>query len=778
MDQKLRSHILSCVRTPRLRTERAVIVTNAHKKYECEPAVIKRAKVFRALANEMPVSIEDWQLVVGNYSSEPFTISVFPESNWRAVIENLDTFGTRDGDKYIVTEEDKAILREILPWWEGKAIQDHSFAIMPDDVRAIYEAGVCDSSYLSSCSGNFTADYGKVITLGMEAIKASVQEKYDAVDISNGANVDKWLYYKAVLICCDAAMEFAGRYADLAEKMAAEESRPDRKAELEKIAKVCRRAIRYPAKSFSEAVQTFWFLHVLVHFESAGGAGIVAGRLDQYLYPYYKTETPEEVRKWLKNLWINYNQILYFLPGRAAKNWSGHPVSEQPTIGGVKYDGSDACNELTEMMLEIETEVAMPQPDIALMYHPGIKDCILEKACDSMLKSMKPKVFSLDAVKRQDEARGIYNLKDQIDTVDIGCVATGPQGKTWGNNGLGFFNLGKVLELTLFNGVDPNTGNQVGLQTGDPVCFSSYEEFYKAYCEQLAYCNKLTIQLCNIVERIHRELNPQAFTSIMIDDCLERGVPLWEGGAKYNVPGVEAVGLSNVADSLAAVKKMVYEDKTVSMETLLEALRSDFKGYEVLQAQLKNKAPKYGNDDDYVDEIAVKVAALYCDEHSSYLCARGTKFCPSLCSVSAHVGLGGFIGALPDGRNAGRPLGDGMSPAQGRCMNGPTAIINSLLKIDQSKTTNGNLLNVKFTAETLRNPGTRKRFLDILRTYMENGGFHMQFNIVDVEQLIEAQKNPQKYPELIVRVAAYVAQFSQLPRSLQDDIIARSCMEI
>lgn len=777
MDQELRSKVLSCIRKPRLRTERAVIVTKAYREHEGEPLIIQRANMFRALANEMPVSIDDWQLIVGNYSSEPFSISVYPEAQWHAALENLDSFGTRDGDKYIVTDEDKAILREILPWWEGKCIQDHSFAMLPDNVRAIYEAGVCDSGYLSSGSGNIAPNYRKVINKGMEAIRAEIQKKYDAIDISDAAEVDKWLYYKAALICCDAAMEFAERYAALADKMAVEETRPERKKELEKIAKVCHRAVRYPAETFSEAAQTFWFLHIMVHFETAGGTGIAVGRMDQYLYPYYKTEEPEEIRKWLSNLWINLNQVLMFQPGRAAKNWAGHPISQQPTIGGLRYDGTDACNELTEMMLDIEKEIGLPQPDIALMYHPNIKEKVLDMSCDSILRSMKPKIFSFDVVKKHDEARGIFDFEDQVDTVDIGCVATGPEGKMWGNNGLGFFNLGKVLELTLYNGVDPNSGKQIGKQTGDPKQFASYEELYAAFCDQLAYCNKKTIQMCNIIEKTHKELAPQTFISILVDDCLESGVLPWEGGAKYNIPGVEGVGLSNVADSLAAIKKLVYEDHSVTMEDLLKALQADFEGYETLQSQLK-QAPKFGNDDDYVDEIATKVAAFYCDEHSSYLSARGTKFCPSLCSVSAHVGLGGFVGALPDGRNAGRPLGDGMSPAQGRCMNGPTAIINSLMKIDQEKTINGNLLNVKFTAATLRNPETRKKFLDIVRTYLENGGFHMQFNVIDMEQLKEAQEHPEKYPDLIVRVAAYVAQFSQLPKSLQDDIIARSCMDI
>lgn len=772
-----RSEILSRIRSPKLRIERALIVTKAHKEHEGEPTIIKRANVFRALANEMPVSIDDWQLIVGNYSAEPFAISPNPESCWRPILENLDSFATRDGDKYIVSEEDKKTLREVLPWWEGKSIQDVTNKILPDEVRAIYEAGVCDSGYLTSGSGNFSANYSKIIEKGMVAIKNEIEQKLAALDLSNYENIDKSLFYKAALICCDGAMEFVERYAAHARALSQKETSFERKEELLCIAKVCERAIRYPAENFHEAVQTFWFLHVLVHFESAGGAGIVAGRLDQYLYPFYNKREDPQIRRLLKNLWINYNQILYFLPGRAAKNWAGHPVSEQPTIGGLTPHGEDASNELTEMILEVEKEVAMPQPDIALMYHDKINPRILEKACDSLLVSMKPKIFGFEAVRRQGLKRGIIDPIDLINQVDIGCVATGPQGKSWGNNGVGFFSLGKVVELTLTNGFDPRSEKQISIKTGDPREFNSYEDFIIAFKKQLEHLNKLTIIFVNVIEKVQAELNPQAFTSILIDDCIERGLPLWKGGACYNIPGVEAVGIANAADSIAAVKKLIFDEKKIDMNTLLNALHADFSGeYAEVQKLLKTKAPKYGNDEDYVDTIAQEIAKFFCEEHNKYKGPRGSYF-PSLCSVSAHVGLGGFVSALPDGRNAWQPLADGMSPAQGVCKNGPTAIIKSLAKIDQSLTSNGNLLNMKFTAATLKNPETRQKFISLVKTYMKLGGFHIQFNVIDTQQLIEAQKDPSKYPELIVRVAAYVAQFGQLPKELQDDIIARSSVE-
>jgi formate C-acetyltransferase len=571
-------------------------------------------------------------------------------------------------------------------------------------------------------------------------------------------------------------MDYAARYAKLAREMAGKETRPRRQRELLQIADICERVPKYPARNFCEAMQAFWFVHLLLHFESAGGGGIVAGRLDQYLYPFFQVMDRAEAKKWLTNLWINYNQVMYFLPGRAASNWAGHPVSEQPTIGGVDAQGNDACNELTEMILEVEKDVNMPQPDIALMYHEKMSRRVWELACESLQVSMKPKIFGFDTVVQQGQQRGICDPKDLVDTVDIGCVATGPQGKWWGNNGAGFFNFGKVLELTLNNGVDPRTGKKVGLATGDPRGFTSYAGFFDAFKRQIAYCNKLTIKMLNIIERVHSELNPQPFTSILIDDCLDRGVPLWKGGARYNTPGVEAVGLSNTADALAVVKKMVYEDKAIGMNDLLAALADNFDGqWERLRQRVINEVPKFGNDDDYVDEIAAETADFFCREHNKYHGFRG-KYCPSICSVSAHVGLGRFIGALPDGRKAHTPLADGMSPVQGVCKNGPTAIVKSLSKINQAATSNGNLLNMKFTSGTLKDPSTRDKFISLVETYMALGGFHVQFNIVDTQKLRRAQQNPSEDPEMLVRVAAYVAQFSALPKELQDDIIARSEM--
>lgn len=773
MEEGLRKRILQSIRMPKLRIERALIVTQVHKETEGEPMVIRRAKIFHELANKMPRTIEDWQLVVGNVSSEPFALSPCPEACWKAVLEGLDEFSTREGDKYLVSEEDKQTLREVLPWWQGKSIEDVGFAMLPFEVRDAHEARLIDTGNFTLGIGNFTADFGKALSRGFSSIMTEIKGKILELDLTDPQSHDKWLYYEAALICCDAAIDYAKGYAELARKQAEGETREERKRELLLIAQNCERVPEYPARNFFEALQAFWFIHVLLHFESAGGGGIVAGRLDQLFYPYMKDASKRDIFKWLKNLWINYNQHMLFLPGKTTFIWSGHPISEQPTIAGVDENGEDASNELTEMMLEASKEVDLPQPDITVMYHRKINKAVLDKSCETLPVCMKPKFFNHDVAVKQALGRGVTK-EDLKDLVNIGCVGTGPQGKTWGNNAAAFLNLSKALELALNNGTNPLTGKKLGVETGNPLKFETFDQMIGSFKRQLEHAVRMAVIMGNVIEKVHADLNPQSFASVLIDDCLEKGIPPWRGGARYNIPGIIAVGLANVADSLAALKKLVFEDQAISMTELLEGLHSNFGGkWERLRQRLIHDAPKFGNDDDYVDKIAVDVAAFYCEEVRKYKCNRGS-FYPAIYTVSAHLGLGKHVGASPDGRKAGQPLADGMSPSQGVCVKGPTAVIKSMTKIDHAAASNGTLLNMKFSAAILKNPLTRERFIQLLETYMQLGGYHVQFNIVDTAMLRDVQAHPDEYPDLLVRVAAYVAQFKQLPKELQDDIIARS----
>lgn len=775
MDILLRNEILRRIRKPKLRIEKAVITTEAYKKTEGEPMIIRRAKVLYELANKIPIAIEDWQLLVGTPSAEPFTVSPHPEASWRWVLTELDALSTREGDKYEVTENDKEILRSTLPYWKGKSFEDVILNMLPEDVHNAYHAGLIDSGYISQGSGNFSPDYQKVINKGFSGIKDEIEEKMAQLDLANPMDYERWLFYKAALLCCNAVIKFAGRYAALAKEMAKKEVRGNRRNELLLIAQNCDRVPEYPAKNFYEALQAFWLTHVFLHFEAAGGAGIVPGRLDQYLYPFKNGIPREEMKRWLENLWLNYNQIILFLPKRTSLIWSGNPISEQPTIGGMNENEEDACNEITELILEVEREVRLPQPDIALMYHKKISDRVLSKACEILPLSMKPKFFNYDIATKQLISKGatVDDIKKGV--VVIGCVTSAVAGKTWGNNNMAFVNLGKCLEITLNNGIDPLTGIRIGISTGDITKFISFNELIEAFKKQLQYSVRMAVILSNVVEKVHSELNPQPLAGILIDDHLERGIPPWRGGAKYNIPGIEGVGFATVTDSLAAIKKLVFENQKLTISELKDALNNNFEGnLELLRQRLINEAPKFGNDDDYVDMIAQEIAVSFCDEVRRHNCCRRAPYYPGLYSVSAHIGLGRFVNATPDGRKANSPLSDGMSPSQGVCFNGPTAVIKSLTKLDHSVISNGTLLNMKFSASLLKGTEKVKKFIDMLRTFMDLGGYHVQFNMIDTETLKDAQIHPDKYSDLLVRVAAYVAQFGQLPKDLQDDIISRS----
>jgi len=780
--EDLRKEVLAKLRMPKLRIEKALIETEAYKETEGEPPIIRSAKAFYKLAKEIPVAIEDWQLIVGCPAGEPFAVSPHPLASWKWILTELDTLSTREGDKYFVTEEDKKVLREVLPQWKGKSIEDKVLNALPEEALIAYKTGLIDSGYIANGSGNYAPNYEKILKKGMYGIMEEIKEKMKSLNITNPEDYRKYLFYKAALICCEAAIIYARRYAELAREMAERETREKRRDELLLIAQNCERVPAYPARNFPEALQSIWFVHILAHWEVHGAAGIVLGRLDQYLYPYFVSFVNEagieEAKRWLKNFWINMNQIMLFLPKRTSLIWSGHPISEQPTIGGVNEKGENATNELTKLILEIEKEVRLQQPDIAIMYHKNIDEELLEKACEVLPLTMKPKFFNYEIALQHVLAKGATLEDARKGLVIIGCVSSGIAGKTWGNNNMAFVNLPKVLELTLNNGVDPLTGERVGPATGDPSSFKTFDEFFNAFKEQLKHAIEMAVVLSIVIENTHRENNPQPFASILVDDCVDKGLPVWEGGARYNIAGIEGVGLATCADSLAAVKKLVFEERKVTLDKLVEALRNNWKGHEVLRQVMINEAPKFGNDDDYVDNIAKEVAELFCREVSKYRTPRGTPYYPALYSVSAHIGLGRFVGATPDGRYVREPLSDGASPAQGRCLIGPTGVIKSLAKLDHRLAPNGTLLNMKFNASLLKSPDKRRKFIDMLKTYMELGGYHVQFNFMDTEILRDAQIHPEKYPDLLVRVAAYVAQFTALPKDLQDDIIARSELDI
>lgn len=773
---KIREYVFHRSMKPLLSAARIKIVTKVYKETEGIPMIMRRAKVLLKQAQEIPIAIEDWQLIVGSPSAYNFSVSSYPEVSWKWVdeIENLET---REGDKYEIPDEDKKLFKEILPWWKGKSIEDNIYSRLPEEVANALEAGLFSTGYTTVGVGNLAPNYEKVIKKGMTGIMEEIKEKMEYLDLSKPEDYKKWLFYKAAIISCEAVNTYAKRFEKLARELAEKETREDKKKELLTIAKNCERVPAYPARDFPEALQAIWFVFCVLCWDAAGGAGKVLGRLDQYLYPYYadyvKKYGIEVAKVWLKNFWINQNQTMYFLPNKAAAEiWSGHPMSEQPTIGGVDENGRDASNELTKLILEVEKELALPRPDIAVMYHKNIDVEVLKNSCDCLPRSMKPKFFDFETVSKQLMKKGATEKDIKKGAVIVGCVTAAIEGKSWGSNCMTYLSLPKCFELALNDGIDPRTGKRVGASTGDPTNFKTFNEFLDAVKKQIQHCVKLAITYAIIEEYVHKELNPQPLSSVLTDDCIEKGLPVWEGGACYNIPGIAGVGLATIADSAAALKKFVFDERKISMSELLDALHRNWEGKEDLRQLLKNQAPKFGNDDDYVDGIATEIAEFYCNEVMKCRSPRRTPYYPSMHSVSAHVGLGNSVGATPDGRKSGEPLSDGISPTQGVLREGPTAVIKSLTKIDHSIMPSGSLLNMKFSAPVLRYH--RESFIELLKTYMELGGYHIQFNIIDTETLRNAQLHPEEYAGILVRVAAYVAEFTSLPKKLQEDIIARS----
>ncbi|MCX6262633.1 MAG: formate C-acetyltransferase/glycerol dehydratase family glycyl radical enzyme [Bacteroidia bacterium] len=778
LDQ-LRKKVLSKLRMPEVCVERIKLITESYKETEGQPMIIRRAKAFRKILNEIPITIENWQLIVGNFASEPFKTSIYPEYAADWILEEIDTLSTRPGDKFILSEENKKILSKIIPYWKGKTVEELTNNITPETVKNAERNYLIASPLKNAGLGQFLPNFKKILQKGFMGIKEEGLKRKEHLDTKDKDFIRQSLFYEAALICCEAVVEYARRHSRLAKELAVKEQNEYRRNDLLKISEICEKVPAQPAKTFLEALQSFWLTHILASI-SAAGQGITVGRLDQFMYPYYKKDiddrklTREEAKRWLTSCWINFNQILTFYRKKTAHLYAGYPIAQEPEIGGLNEKGQDATNDLSELILEVEASLNLHQPDIAVIYHSKMKDDFLLKACKLIPGAGKPKFFNNDVAIQQLVRKGATREEAKNDIGFVGCVESALSGKSYGPFNWGFLSLPKCLELALNDGRNPVTGEQVGVLTGNPERFKTFNQFKNAVKKQIAYGVKQHIILNDAMEIAHSQLVPLPYESLLVDGCVEKGIDLTSGGAYLNMPAFEGIGLGTVADSLMAVKKLVYEEKSVKLKELLEALKSNFKDKEILRQTLINGAPKYGNDIDEVDLLAQEIADCFRNEVEKYQSPRGVHYCAGLYSLSAHAAMGGGLGATPDGRKAGEPFSDGLSPAQGVCKTGPTAVIKSVCKIDHSAMTNGTLLNMKFHTMIMNNTEKLEKFVALLRTFMKLGGFHVQFNVINTETLRDAQKNPERYPELIVRVAAYVALFTQLPKELQDDIINRS----
>jgi len=777
--KKLRESSLEA--KPTVSSERARIVTEAYRRPEVEraPIPIQRALVFKDLMQKKAIFIDDGELIVGERGPAHKATPTYPEVCCHS-LEDLEILNSRPKTNYAVDEETLQLYHdEIIPFWRGRSMRDRLLAAMTPEWKDAYEAGIF-TEFMEQRTPGHTVLGDKIYTKGLLDIKKDIEESLARLDFYHDPEaLDKQYELEAMAIAADALMLYARRYAELARSMAAAEKDPQRKKELEKIAEVCDWVPAHAPRDFWEALQYYWFVHVGVTTEYNTWDSFNPGRLDQNLYPFYKKglEDGTLTREWAKELleafWVKFNnQPAPPKVGVTAEESGTYTDFALINVGGLKPDGSDGANELSYLILDVIEEMRLLQPSSMVQVSAKNPDSLLLRALRIVKTGFgQPSIFNTDAIVQELMRQG-KAVEDARKGGSSGCVEAGAFGRE-AYILTGYFNMPKVLEITLNNGVDPRTGKKIGLETGDPRNFSSFEELMSAFEKQMKHFIDIKIRGNNVIEKLFATYLPSPFLSLFIDDCITKGKDYHNGGARYNTRYIQGVGLGTITDMLTSLKYNVFEQKLVTMDEMLRALSQNFKGYERLRDHLINKTPKFGNDDDYADEQARRVFDLYFNLIDGRPTVCGGKYRINLLPTTVHVYFGKVTGATPDGRLAGEPVSEGISPVQGMDRKGPTAVIKSEGKLDHIKT-GGTLLNQKFTPQLLADDEGLAKLKDLIRSYFRLMGHHIQFNVVTAETLRDAQRHPEKYRDLIVRVAGYSDYFVDCAKELQDEIIRRT----
>ncbi len=814
---------------PEIETARGVLVTESYKATEDLPIIRRRSAAFSHILKNIPIVIRDGELVVGSATVAPRGCQVFPEYSYEWLEAELDTVATRAADPFYISEENKATLRAIYPYWHGRTCSDLARANMAPEAYAAFtkHSVFTPGNYFYNGIGHVCVDYGKVLAIGYRGIINEAQEALSCLDVSDPDYVSRTNFLYAVIESCEAVIEYARRYSRLARDLAREEKCKVRRAELEAIAHNCARVPEFGAQSFHEACQSFWFVQLLLQVESSGHS-ISPGRFDQYMYPYYKRDldagriTREEAQELIDCIWVKLNDINKVRDAASADGFAGYGMFQNLIVGGQDIHGMDATNDLSYMCLEASMHVPLPQPSISIRIWNGTPESLMLKAAAlTRLGTGLPAYYNDEVIIPSIMARGL-TLEDARDYCIIGCVEPQAPHKTDGWHDAAFFNMCRPMELAFNQGFDK--GVKIGVDTKPVEQMESFDDLYDAYKAQQSYMIKLLVNANNAIDMAHAVRCPLPFQSCMVDDCIGRGKSLQEGGAIYNFTGPQGFGIANNADGLLAMKKLVFEEKKYTLAEVREALKANFgyglsgsaaekltteiatelarEGIEIndaavriiynevttcgslspetkaryreLKRAIDEDCPKYGNDIYSADMLARDVANTYTREVEKYRNPRGGIFQAGLYPVSANVPLGAATGATPDGRLAYTPLADGIGPASGRDVKGPTATANSVARLEQGVASNGTLLNQKFHPSALEGMSGLTKFTALIRSYFDRKGMHMQFNVVTRETLLDAQQHPEKYKTLVVRVAGYSALFTTLSKSLQDDIINRT----
>ena len=764
---------------PWLSLERAHLMTEFYRQTGPLSQPVLRASALRHVLENRTIYIGVEELIVGERGPSPKGTPTYPELCCHTM-EDFDILDTREKISYCVNDEARRIQREeVIPYWKGQSMRDRMFAEMTPEWKDAYQAGVY-TEFMEQRAPGHTVLGDVIYRKGLLDLKQDVAASVARIDFFNDPRAyDKQQQLRAMAIAADAVIRFAERHAEAAEQMAAAENDLQRKSELQKIADVCRHVPAHAPRDFWEALQAYWFTHLTVITELNTWDAFNPGHLDHHLYPFYQagidggTLTREQARELLQCFWVKFNN-------QPAPPKVGVTAAESGTYtdfcnintGGLKPDGSCGVNELSYLVLEVIDEMRLLQPSSNLQLSKKNPDRFLKRGLEIVRKGWgQPSIFNADMVVEELLRQG-KSIEDARAGGTSGCVETGAFGKE-AYILTGYFNLPKVLELTLCNGLDPRTGKQVGIESGDPLTFRSYDEFVAAFRKQLRYLIDVKIRGNNVIERLYARQMPAPYLSMLVDDCIAKGGDYNDGGPRYNTTYIMGVAPGTCSDGLAAIKYHVFEHGNLTMVELLAALRDNFEGHEKIRLLLWNKTPKYGNDDAYADEILTNVFDMFFDEINGRPNTKGGEYCVNYLSTTCHVYFGSVTGATPDGRRAWEPQSDGISPAQGADRNGPTAVIKSAAKMDHART-GGTLLNQKFTPKLVEGQEGIDRMAHLVRSYFKLDGHHIQFNIVTAETLREAQAHPEKHRDLIVRVAGYSDYFCDLTVALQDEIIART----
>ncbi len=756
-----------------LSIEQAKIVTDYYRANPGKKRNIQRAEALALTLRRIEIRIDPMELIVGNRSAGVRAGVVSPEAGISWVDAEMENLPERPQDKFQVRAEDITTFRnEILPFWKGKSLEDMVKARIGDEIAAIGK--VAKINQTDHSQGHICPDTRRWLAIGPKALRDELTER------ERVAAPGKRDFFRGMVIALQGAIDFIERYAALARELASREAETARRGNLEEIARVCAKIAKEAPSTFREAVQSMWFLFVLLHAES-NASSFSPGRADQYLYPYYRLDLREGrldrqgALEIAEALWLKFNQIVYLRNSSSARYFAGFPIGFNVAIGGLGADGEDAANELSYLFLKAQAHIGLPQPNLsARLSEKSSEDFVRECSRVIGLGSGMPQIFNDEGVIPALMARGI-SREHAIDYAIVGCVELTTHGNALGWSDAAMFNMVKALELTLNHGDCLLTGKRIGLDLGSLEEYRNYEELEAALKAQMDHFITRMIKACDVVDALHAEILPSPFLSASIDGCADKALDVTAGGARYNLSGIQAIQPANLADSLAAIKKCIYDDHVFSATEALAALRKDWKDQERLRQLVINKVPKYGNDVEWVDAIAARWVDYFAGKMAEFTNARGGPYHTGLYTVSAHVPMGQNVGASMDGRKAKDPLADGgMSAMYGRDRNGPTALLRSVSRISSMEGSNGTLLNMKFLPEFFRTEEGVAKFSAFLRTFVKLRINHVQFNVIRREDLLAAKSRPQEWRGLTVRVAGYTAYFTELANDLQDEIIART----